>query len=251
MSLLSSKSASQSASMATETPTLEILLPVHNEGASIRATVEEMYEEISQRVSCRFIFCEDGSVDDTKEVLTDLARSIPAKLLIGAERKGYSRAVIDGMKALEAPFLLCLDSDGQCDPRDFWSLWEKREQADLILGWRVDRADNAMRRLMSRTFYLVYQLFFRVPAHDPSCPYVLVHRKVIADLVPTLGAMRQGFWWEFVARVHRGGYSLIEVPVHHRLRSAGVTQVYQLSKLPGIGYRHFLALFRIWRETRT
>jgi len=33
--------------------------------------------------------------------------------------------------------------------------------------------------------------------------------------------------------------------------AAGETQVYKLSKLPGIGWKHFLALFQILRETRT
>jgi hypothetical protein len=38
-------------------------------------------------------------------------------LLLSDARKGYSRAVRDAMEILEAPFLLCLDSDGQCDPQ--------------------------------------------------------------------------------------------------------------------------------------
>jgi len=35
-------------------------------------------------------------------------------------RKGYAPAVIDGMRRLGARHLLCLDSDGQGDPKDFW-----------------------------------------------------------------------------------------------------------------------------------
>ena len=66
-----------------------------------------------------------------------------------------------------------------------------------------------------------------------------------------MGAMRQGFWWEFIARVHRHNYSILELPVGHRERAAGVTQVYRLRKLPGIGFLHFMALFQILRETRT
>jgi hypothetical protein len=62
--------------------------------------------------------------------------------------------------------------------------------------------------------------------------------------------MQQGFWWEFMARVHRRGYSILELPVQHRERIAGETQVYKLRKLPGIGWRHFVALFKIWFQTR-
>ena len=65
------------------------------------------------------------------------------------------------------------------------------------------------------------------------------------------GTMQQGFCWEYVARVHRRGFSIRELPVHHRLRSAGTTRVYKLRKPPGIGWLHVLALFRILKETRS
>jgi dolichol-phosphate mannosyltransferase len=236
--------------MIIPNPEVEILLPVHNEGGSIEAVIREIHAEFSSKVAIQFIICEDGSIDNTKEVLRRLDEELPMKLMIATERKGYSRAVRDGMEALTAPYLLCLDSDGQCDPKDFWSFWEKRENYDMILGWRVNRADMAWRRIFSRSFYLFYQLFFHVPVNDPSCPYMLTKKGVVQRLLPELGEMKQGFWWEFVARVHRRGYSILELPIQHRDRLAGETQVYKLSKLPGIGWRHFVALFKIWHQTR-
>ena len=229
---------------------LQVLLPIHNEAESISGAIHEIYNAISPVARVQFILCEDGSQDNTKEILTQLAKQIPAKLLIGDQRKGYSRAVIDGMRQCTAPYLLCLDSDGQCDPKDFGKFWPLRDRADLVVGWRVERADNWMRKAMSRTFYRFYKALYHVPLHDPSCPFVLAHQDTIASVVDQLGEMKQGFWWEFMARCHRSGRTILELPVHHRLRTAGVTQVYKLSKLPGIGYHHFVALFKIWFQTR-
>jgi dolichol-phosphate mannosyltransferase len=229
---------------------LDVLLPVHNEAASIEATMRELYDVIGSQVSMRFVVCEDGSRDRTKEVLTELSASLPMKLVMSEERKGYSRAVVDGMNASDAPYLLCLDSDGQCDPKDFARFWEARDRADVVLGNRVNRQDNALRKAMSRSFYLVYRLLYRVPVHDPSCPYMLAPRRVIDAIAPEMREMQQGFWWEFVARVHRRPFSILELPVNHRPRSAGETQVYKLRKLPGIGYRHAVALGKIWYQTR-
>jgi dolichol-phosphate mannosyltransferase len=234
-----------------DTPELQILLPIHNEGASIAATVREIYEELSPIVRVEFLLCEDGSKDNTKQVLRELATTVPARLLLSDERKGYSRAVRDGMMESDAPFLLCLDSDGQCDPKDFRLFWEHRNDSDLLIGWRVHRADTALRKGMSRTFFAIWKSLYHVPIHDPSCPFILARREVIDNIAKTMGAMREGFWWEFSARVGRSGYSIREFPVHHRDRAAGVTQVYRLSKLPRIGYQHFMALFRILRETRS
>jgi len=205
---------------------------------------------LSPQIALRFIICEDGSRDGTKEVLARLSKGFPIKLLSSDESKGYSRAVIDGMKSLDADYLLCLDSDGQCDPKDFGKFWEARNRQDVAIGWRVNRSDNFLRKVLSRTFYHVYQLLYRVPVHDPSCPFVLAHKQVIESVVSELGEMKQGFWWEFMARVHRRGFSIREIPVNHRGRSAGKTQVYRLSRMPAIGYQHFVALFKIWLQTR-
>jgi glycosyltransferase involved in cell wall biosynthesis len=155
------------------------------------------------------------------------------------------------MEMLQADYLLCLDSDGQCDPRDFWQFWESRNTADIVLGWRVDRADTVLRRTFSRFFYVLYQAAFRTPVHDPSCPFVLMGKPVASTIVKELGSMQQGFWWEFVARVHRRHFSIRELPVHHRLRTAGVTQVYRWQKMPGIFCRHVMAIFQIWMQTRS
>jgi dolichol-phosphate mannosyltransferase len=236
--------------VSSSSPELEILLPVHNEAESIESTIREIYETVSPQVALRFIICEDGSADDTKKVLTHLAESLPLKLIMSDERKGYSRAVRDGMEALEADYLLCLDSDGQCDPADFGKFWEARDGQNVAIGWRVNRSDTWLRRVLSRTCYFVYQLFYRVPVHDPSCPFVLARKQVIEKIAPEMGEMKEGFWWEFTARVHRRGFSMREFPVNHRNRSAGQTQVYRLSRMPGIGHRHFLALFRIWSQSR-
>ena len=229
---------------------VEVLLPVHNEAESIENTVREIYSELSPRLKVGFIICEDGSKDNTQKILRHLARDLPMRLNLSEGRKGYSRAVCEGMQMLESEYLLCLDSDGQCDPKDFWPFWEARNHADVILGWRTDRADTFIRRTFSRFFYLIYQTVLRTPAHDPSCPYVLIRKAVASQLAGELGAMQQGFWWEFTARAHRRGYTIKELPVHHRLRAAGVTQVYHWRKMPGIFFRHVAAIFRIWAETK-
>jgi glycosyltransferase involved in cell wall biosynthesis len=225
---------------------LQVILPVHNEADSIEKTIREIYREISSKVVMEFIVCEDGSVDNTKAILNQLSTEFPIKLIMSNERKGYSKAVKDGMKAMDARYLLCLDSDGQCDPHDFWKFWDSRDQYDVLIGWRTKRADPGLRKILSRFFYLVYKLFFNVPSHDPSCPFVLARKDVIESLADEMERMQQGFWWEFTARAYLHGFKIKEI----RLRFAGKTQVYHLKKMPGIGLRHFLALFQIRFQTK-
>lgn len=231
--------------MQTSRPDLQVLLPVYNEADCIGGTLAEIYAELSPRLAVEFIICEDGSRDGTREILRDLAARYPMRLILSETRKGYSRAVLDGMRVVGAPYLLCLDSDGQCDPADFWPFWEARGAADVLVGWRTRRQDTPLRKFLSRTFYHFYRLLIPVPLHDPSCPFMLARKEVIAGLIDRLGRMDQGFWWEFAAQAYLSGLRFRELPIHHRLRSAGVTKVYQVRKMLGIGVRHGLALLQI------
>lgn len=229
----------------------EVLLPVHNEGESIEATVRALYAELQKVARVDFIVCEDGSSDNSKEVLRRLAAEIPMRLNLSDERKGYSRAVREGMAMLEAEYLLCIDSDGQCDPADFQKIWERRKNSALVIGWRTARADSFVRRFCPRLFYRIYQTAFRVPVHDPSCPFVLIPRMIADRLGPQLGTMKEGFWWEFVARAHLLGFTITEIPVNHQLRSAGKTQVYGWKKMPGIFLRHVAGVWMIKKQLKS
>jgi glycosyltransferase involved in cell wall biosynthesis len=226
-------------------PEVEVLLPIHNEAESIEQTLQEIYQVVSPCASMRFLLCEDGSSDGTQEILGRLAGTLPMRVFHGFERKGYSRAVIDGFRRVESPFVLFLDSDGQVDPMAFIPAYPLRERFDVIIGWRLHRADPWYRKLMSYTFRTTFGVLFSVPVHDPSCPFLLIRRSVLEAVADDLGVLKQGFWWEFVARVCAAGFRVTEIPVRHRTRMAGQTQVYRFRKIPGIAWSHLLGLFVI------
>jgi glycosyltransferase involved in cell wall biosynthesis len=233
-----------------DTP-VDILLPAYNEAASIEATLRELHKTLAPLARIRFVVCEDGSTDGTRKILVRMAEELPMKLVLGESRKGYSRAIIDGFRACTAPYVFCLDSDGQCDPGDFESFCPLVPGADVVMGWRVDRQDTRARLAMSGLFKLIYRFLLGVQLHDPSCSYLLVSRPALDHLlaIPTLGTLTQGFWWEFAARLDRSGFYFVEIPVNHRPRAAGHTQVYRWPRLPGIFLRHVAGLFKIRRET--
>ena len=105
---------------------------------------------------------------------------------------------------------------------------------------------------MSRAFKLVFSAFFSVPLHDPSSPYLLITRSGLDRVLATdPGILPQGFWWEFYARAVEMGLELAEIPVGHRARSAGTTQVYRPTKIPRIALVHLIGLVRLRRELRS
>jgi dolichol-phosphate mannosyltransferase len=234
---------------------VDVVSPVHNEAESIASTLREFHERVAVRAGfdLRFIICEDGSTDGSVQVLQSLSEDLPIRLITGSERKGYSRAVVDGFRNSTASVVGFIDSDGQCDPDDFPRLADAMtDDCDLVLGYRQPRADHWVRLAMSASFKLVYERLFPVRVVDPSCPYLLIRRPMLERVLSgKLPLLAQGFWWEFVARAHEHGARIREVPVRHRSRAAGWTQVYRPSRVPGIAASHLRGLFELRRELRS
>jgi len=229
---------------------LDLILPVHNEAESIESTLREFFAKTTyDRIDVRFLVCEDGSTDRTVEILKTLAQELPIHLITSPGRKGYSRAVIDGLNASTREYVAVIDSDGQCDPADLMQFVNAMGDADCVMGYRTPRRDHWLRILMSASFRLIYRMLFPTNVIDPSCPYLLIRRSSLLKVLSgNLGILEQGFWWEFIARVNAKNMRIVQVPVKHRLRTAGRTQVYRPTKVPRIAYEHIRGLFALQKE---
>jgi glycosyltransferase involved in cell wall biosynthesis len=228
---------------------IDLVLPVHNEAETIRQTIQEFFAvaQNSDNIKLRFVICEDGSTDNTVEVINKAAEEFPIIFLTSKTRKGYSRAVIDGFNSCEAEYIAFSDSDGQCDPSDLIKLLNKVTESDVAFGQRMQRTDSTKRRAMSFAFRCVFRLLFNIKIKDPSCPYLIMRREVWNRIKKhcDIGMLPQGFWWEFVARITSENFKIIYVPVRHRPRAGGETKVYKSLAIPKIAAEHLIGLFRL------
>ena len=226
----------------------QILLPVYNEALSIKKTLFDIHEALKDKLDFEFIITEDGSTDGTKEILNDLKEQLPMILISDDKRKYYSLAVLDGIKKASSDFLLIMDSDGQCDPGDIMRFWHKRNESDLVCGYRSPRYDFAYRRFVSKTFYLIYNILFKVPLRDPSFAFVFMNKKTYTNLNDFTPYLPDGFFWEFNARAKKLNFLFSEIKINHRKRSSGDTKIYTWNKLPKIAYNNILGLFKLKKE---
>ncbi|NTU46247.1 glycosyltransferase family 2 protein [Candidatus Roizmanbacteria bacterium] len=225
---------------------LNIILPVFNEVDSIELVLKEWKKELDTvGISYHFVICEDGSTDGTKELLNKIQKKYKLVLSQKAERRGYGGAVIDGIKTANSTYILCIDSDGQCDPKDFHAFWKQKAKADILIGWRTNRADALQRKIFSGAFKQSFKFLFPTEIHDPSAPFVLFKKKKISKYIPYLKFMKEGFWWGFIGMAVKKGLSLFELPMNHRQRLMGDTQVYHLKKIPSIAVRNQIGLLRL------
>jgi Glycosyltransferases involved in cell wall biogenesis len=102
-------------------PQFAVLMPVHNEENSITDVVTEVYDKLVKNSTCpiEIILSEDGSKDDTKDVIINLSRKIPLKASLSYIRKGYAGGIKEGLELVVAPYVIISDSDGQLRPVGF------------------------------------------------------------------------------------------------------------------------------------
>jgi len=230
---------------------ITLVIPAHNEGAGIFATILEIDANIPQGVPLTIFVSEDGSRDDTREKVLEaakLTKNSNVILATPANRLGYSKAVQRGIKECDTDLICFMDADGQCDPRDLTSLYENLPDSGVVVGYRNPRQDGLNRKLYSKAFGLVYRFFGGPKLIDPSSPFVLANTLEIQYLGTKEFHLSFGFWWEFQQRIAAQGLKVVQVPIAHRLRTAGETQVYTLNRLPKIVKTHLHGLWKLSRE---
>ena len=221
--------------------TLEILMPVHNEARILSNLIHTIHANINNTINYSFIICEDGSTDNSLEVLIKLKEEYPIKLISSKNIKGYSIAMLDGIKAATADYLLIMDSDGQSNPDEVTNFWHNRKKANLINGNRVNRNDYMYRKFYSKIAYLIYKILFRIPLKDPSYAYVIIEKKVYEQLSSFEPKMPDGFFWEFNARASKKGFNFFNLDVVHKIRIYGETRIYHWKNLPKVSLNNLSA----------
>jgi glycosyltransferase involved in cell wall biosynthesis len=232
---------------------IAVLMPIHNEAETIGESVTEFYNVISPKTPLELVLSEDGSTDNTKNVIEKLSETIPLKAILSTSRKGYAGGIKNGLKLVKANYVLITDSDGQQDPRDFWKLWNLRMKYDIVSGWRKKRADALYRKIMSKIFQWRIKSAFNLPnLMDITAPFKLMKTEVAIEIAEKCKYMSESFWNEFSVRAHVSGFSIGETIVAHRSRAdKSATRVYKPWKIPKIALAQLMALSKLKLELNT
>ena len=229
---------------------ISLVFPVHNESFIIEQTLRNYIAELKGRVEdLEVIVSEDGSTDDTKNVLERLEKELPIRLYMSDQRKGYQKALIDAISYATKPWLFIVDSDYQFAAIDFWRLEPYRREYDIILGMKSPRRDPLYRVILSRGYNFLLRLFLKVPYHDMDTGFRLIRQDIADEIAPHVKYM-SFFTAEFVVRAHHENYKIIEIPVPHYARKIGSTTIFYISKLFMICFHQFVGIFRLRKELK-
>jgi glycosyltransferase involved in cell wall biosynthesis len=198
-------------------PELSVIVPVFNE----RDDIERLNDGISEALAghaYEVLYVNDGSTDGTAAILDRLAEDDPrVKVVHFVRNYGQTAALTAGFRNATAPVLVTMDADYQNDPADIPMLLGHLEEFDVVCGWRKDRQDATVTRLIpSRAANWLISKLSKVPLHDYGCTLRVYRREYVQD-IPLYGEMHR-----FIPiYVTWAGARLTEVPVRHHPRIHG------------------------------
>lgn len=214
---------------ATQKPYLSIVVPVYNEEENVRP----LYEKISKvcatiGLTYEVLFVDDGSQDNTYEVLSELRETeTNISVIKFQENAGQTAAMAAGFEYAQGERIISMDGDLQNDPADIPQLLEKLdEDYDLVCGWRKERQDKFWsRRVPSVIANWIISLVTGVAIHDNGCSLKAYRSEVIKE-VPLYGEMHR-----FIPAMSTVvGARITEIVVKHHPRRFG-TSKYGLGRI--------------------
>ena len=171
---------------------LYIIIPAYNEQDNLKALVNDWYPIIEQHSadnSSRLVIINDGSKDDTYEVLKDIAKSRPMMEVLTKENGGHGDTLLFGYRyAIEngADYIFQTDSDGQTSPSEFETFWNKRQEYDAVFGDRTKREDGKSRVFVERVLCIILKMVFGVKIPDSNAPFRLMRSSYVDKYIRML-----------------------------------------------------------------
>jgi glycosyltransferase involved in cell wall biosynthesis len=202
---------------------LTILFPTYNEAGNIEESIHQALDILPQ-VAEKFqiLVVNDGSTDATAQIVRRLKKKHRAIRLITQKNAGYGGALKTGFAAFKTEWLFFTDSDLQFDLSELKKLVRKANQSDLVIGYRLVRAEGWKRSTVAKLLKIWNRIFLRFPREikDIDCAFKLMHRRVVQQFSPlaSSGAMIST---EFLLKSYRAGIPIIQVGVHHYQRRSG------------------------------
>jgi len=210
-------------------PQVSVVIPVRNEAPNITPLVAEI-EAALAGISHEIIYVDDGSTDDTRGVLAQIAASeVPLRWLRHRVSCGQSAAIITGVKAARGTWIATLDGDGQNDPADIPRLLVRAEAvggAVMVAGHRVHRQDSWVKRRSSRMANGIRSALLRDATPDTGCGLKLFPRALFLAM-PHFDHMHRFL----PALALRSGALVLSEPVNHRPRLRGASNYGTLDRL--------------------
>lgn len=201
---------------------LSVFFPAYNEAGNIENTVKNAVKVLGKKsLEYELMVVDDGSKDETAEIVEKLSKfNSRIRVVSHSKNLGYGSALKTGFKEAKYDWVAFTDSDGQFDFAEIGKLLEKTDEAEVILGYRLNRADPIQRKIFTFGWSTLANILLQLHVKDYSCGFKLIKRQVFEKAQPLVGEEKVT-QIELLVKARRLGYKFAEVGVHHYPRKFG------------------------------
>jgi len=170
----------------TEPPELSVIVPVHSEADNLRPLLARLVPVLEEHTaSFEIIFVDDGSKDNSLELLQELAQCHAHLHVISFSRNfGKEVALAAGIDKARGRAAVIMDADLQHPPEvipKFLGFW--RAGFKNVYGVRSDRAQEApLRRYLTQRFYKIFQSFGETVLPEGAGDFRLLDKQALNAL---------------------------------------------------------------------
>lgn len=225
---------------------ISVVIPLYNEAESLPELTEWIRRVMKENnFSYEIIFVNDGSTDDSWNVIKRLSENAPSIHAISFSRNyGKSPALNSGFRKAEGDVVITMDADLQDSPDEIPELYRMitQEGYDLVSGWKKKRYDPLSKTIPTKLFNATARKVSGIKnLHDFNCG-LKAYRKAVVKHIEVYGDMHR--YIPYLAK--NAGYKKIgEKAVHHQARKYGTTK-FGLDRFVN-GY---LDLATLWFQTK-
>ncbi len=204
---------------------LTIIIPLLNEAESLpelHRWIEKVFT--TENLSYEILFIDDGSTDDSWQVISHLCQTSTATKGIRFSRNfGKSQALHAGFAAAKGEVVFTMDADLQDSPDELPAMYHrlKEENLDILSGWKKKRYDSILfKNIPSKLFNWAARRSSGIYLHDFNCG-LKAYRKEVVKNIEVYGEMHR---YIPVIAAHEGFTAIKEQVVQHQARKYGETK---------------------------
>lgn len=231
---------------AKSRPGITVFFPAYNDALSISGMVEDALNVLPRLTAdYEIVVVDDGSQDNTAEVLRNLALKYPTvRSLRHPVNRGYGGALRSGFASAKKELVFYTDGDGQYDATELAKLYPlMRDEVDVVNGYKTSRADSLHRIVLGKLYNRLAHLFFRIPIRDVDCDFRLIRRVALERI--KLESSSGIICLEMVRKLAASGARFVETPVTHLPRRYGNSQFFTIRRVARTGWDFFLLWIKL------
>jgi len=230
---------------------LSVVMPLHNEGASITANVEQTMAVLRMLGPFEMILVNDGSSDNSGEEIARLSEKFPGEIAsLHLPRSGKGEALRQGAQAARGEFVVFIDADLDLPPEQilFFVAIQRVKKADAVIGSKM-HPDSTVeyplkRRVYSLGYFWLVKALFGLPVRDTQTGLKLVRRDLLVKALEKTESRGFTLDLELLVRLVQLGAVMVEAPVvvRHSMKFGGIG-------LPVV-WQIFRDTWQTWRRVR-